>query len=142
VIAPDITFFGFDIDREDVDDWCFVLEEQMSEPRFGFDVDVPVPGQPQGGKPLQRVAPKRALMQMAQVNGPPSASFNTFKVMSWSHMGVSPGAFVGLAALMNPVEKPFASFSGLAANATAADVAKALLQLPFRAYYLGADLKT
>ena len=24
-IAPDITFFGFDIDRDDVADWCFVL---------------------------------------------------------------------------------------------------------------------
>jgi hypothetical protein len=36
-IPPDITFFGFEIDKGDVDDWCFVLEEQMTEPRFGFD---------------------------------------------------------------------------------------------------------
>jgi len=44
-IAPDITFFGFDIDRADIAQWCFVLEEQMTEPRFGFDVPVPPPGQ-------------------------------------------------------------------------------------------------
>ena len=25
--------------RKTIDDWCFVLEEQMTEPRFGFDVD-------------------------------------------------------------------------------------------------------
>ena len=65
VIPPDVTFFGFDIDREDVGDWCFVLEEQMSEPRFGFDVDVPAPDQPQGTKPLQRSALKAALIEMA-----------------------------------------------------------------------------
>jgi hypothetical protein len=32
-IPPDVTFFGFDIDKEQVAEWCFVLEEQMSEPR-------------------------------------------------------------------------------------------------------------
>jgi hypothetical protein len=39
-------------------------------------------------------------------------------------------------------DKPFASFPTLTPDATAADIAKALIQEPFRAYYLGADLAT
>jgi hypothetical protein len=141
-IAPDITFFGFDIDREDVAKWCFVLEEHMGEPRFGFDVDVPVQGQAQPVKP-QRSALKSALVRMAAPNNALLASgYNAYKALSWSHIGVSAGAFVSIAALVNPPNKPFASFPTLALDSTASDIAKALLQQPFRAYYLGADLAT
>ena len=143
VIAPDITFFGFDIDKGDVPNWCFVLEEQMSEPRFGFDVDVPVPGQSQGAAPKQRSALKSALVQMAVPNNALLASgYNAYKALSWSHLNVVAGAFASVQSLIDVSDKPFASFPTLAANATAADIAKALLQQPFRAYYLGTDLST
>jgi len=143
VIPPDITFFGFDIDKEDVADWCFVLEEQMSEPRFGFDVDVPAPGQPQGAKPPQRSGLQAALIEMAAPNSALLASgYNAYKALSWSHVQVQAGANFSIASIINPPDKPFASFPTLAANSTAADIAKALLQQPFRAYYLGADLAT
>lgn len=143
VIPPDITFFGFDIDKEDVGQWCFVLEEQMTEPRFGFDVDVPVPGQPQGAKPLQRSALKTALIQMATPgNALLAGGYNAYKALSWSHLQVQEGLNFSIAQLINPPNQPFADFPALAANATAADIAKALLQQPFRAYYLGNDLAT
>ena len=142
VIPPDITFFGFDIDKQDVAKWCFVLEEQMGEPRFGFDVDVPAQGQPAPVKP-QRSALRSALVQMAVPNNALLAGgYNAYKALSWSHIGVSAGAYASLAKLINVPNKPFASFPTLAADATAADLAKALLQQPFRAYYLGADLST
>jgi hypothetical protein len=147
-IAPDVTFFGFDIDKGAVDDWCFVLEEQMSEPRFGFDVDVTPEGQPQGTTPLRRSALTSTLTQLRQIaegEAPPNpmlANYNAYKALSWTHVQVGAGEFATLAKLINVPDKPFASFPTLAANATAAEIAKALLQQPFRAYYLGADLAT
>jgi hypothetical protein len=142
-IPPDITFFGFDIDKGDLKNWCFVLEEQMSEPRFGFDVPVPPPGQPQGTTPRQRSALKWALTQMAiPGNSLLARGYNPYKALSWSHLQVPPGGFVTLQGLINLANKPSASFPTLTPNATAADIAKALLQEPFRAYYLGADLWT
>jgi hypothetical protein len=38
--------------------------------------------------------------------------------------------------------KPFNSFPTLTGTATAAEIAKILLQQPFRAYFIGSDLKT
>ena len=40
-LKPDISFFGFDLTREEAvkgNGWFFVLQEQPSEPRFGLDV--------------------------------------------------------------------------------------------------------
>jgi len=40
-LVPDISFFGFDLDKNaalEGDGWFFVLQEQPSEPRFGLDV--------------------------------------------------------------------------------------------------------
>lgn len=143
VIPPDITFFGFDIDREDVDDWCFVLEEQMSEPRFGFDVELVPAGQPQGIKPKQRAALKSTLERLAVPGNALLASgYNAYKALSWSHIGVAAGGFTSVATLADPPNKPFDTLPTLPPNPTAADIAKVLLQEPFRAYYLGSDLKT
>lgn len=139
-IAPDITFFGFDIDREDVDDWCFVLEEQMSEPRFGFDVELVPAGQPQGIKPRPRGL-LTSTLELAKTGAAP-IGFNLYQALSWTHIGVAAGGFTSVGSLMNPAVPGFESFPALKANATAADIAKVLLQLPFRAYYLGSDLKT
>lgn len=38
--APDFTFYGFPFDQTKIqnEEWFFVLEEQPTEPRFGFDV--------------------------------------------------------------------------------------------------------
>jgi hypothetical protein len=36
--APDVTFFGFPLTEQDLEaGWFFVLQEQPTEPRFGFD---------------------------------------------------------------------------------------------------------
>jgi hypothetical protein len=140
-IPPDITFFGFEIDKGDVDDWCFVLEEQMSEPRFGFDVDEVPQGQPQGTAQLRRSALVSALKHIEANGTPPlAAGYNAYKALSWSHVQVAPGEFTSISKLLTVPGKPFSSFPTLAPNATAADIAKALLQQPFRAYYLGSDL--
>jgi hypothetical protein len=142
-IPPDITFFGFDIDKADVAKWCFVLEEQMSEPRFGFDVPETPAGQPQGTTPLRRTALTSVLDRMKQGDTTILASgYNPYKALSWSHVEVAAGAFASVQNLITVPAKPFSSFPTLAANATAADIAKALIQEPFRAYYLGADLAT
>jgi hypothetical protein len=142
-IAPDVTFFGFEIDKGDVDDWCFVLEEQMSEPRFGFDVAVTPPGQARGTAPSRRSALMSALVQMETPGNALLASgYNAYKALSWSHVQVAAGEFATVSKLTGVPDKPFASFPTLTANASAADIAKALLQQPFRAYYLGSDLAT
>jgi hypothetical protein len=157
-IDPDITFFGFDIDREAIDDWCFVIEEHMTEPRFGFDVDEP-PAPPVGGGggvvgtatvgKQRRPAMRAALQQYALGNAATpeflaikARGYNPYKALSWSHLGVADGQFTTVAALSNVPNAPFASFPTLTATPTAAEIAKALLQEPFRAYWEGPDLKT
>ena len=148
-IDPDITFFGFDIQQADIPNWCFVLEEQMSEPRFGFDVGDPVPGQrgrgakagPPGFGPQQRPALATQLATLAAMSPADYAKqdYNPWKALSWNHVGVNAGDYTTVKALvdMNP---PFASFPSLSDPPTAAQIAKALLQQPFRAYYVGDDL--
>lgn len=42
-LQPDVSFFGFDLDpHEAVSDpgWYFVIQQQPTEPRFGFDVEI------------------------------------------------------------------------------------------------------
>jgi hypothetical protein len=150
-LKPDITFFGFDIDREKIGDWCFVIEEVMGEPRFGFDVEDPAPGpdgEPRtiGAKP--RLALQTALTQFAMGNAAPQAfkdilarGYNPYKALSWSHLGVAAGAFASVQQIANP-DVPFASFPKLAATPTSAEIARALIQQAFRAYWEGPDLAT
>ena len=155
-ISQDISFFGFDIDAPDPahpeklssDDFCFVLEEQMHEPRFGFDVDVPNPNAPRTGPP-RRPALVKALVDMqamAQMEAPlvPSVmqKYNPYKALSWSHLGVPAGGHVTVDGLKQIPRPPFAEFPPLSARPSAAEIARALLQQPFRAFFLGADLKT
>ena len=150
VIAPDITFFGFDIDKGDIGDWCFVIEEHMGEPRFGFDIPDPAPG----GSPapigaVRRTALSTALTEYAAGNAASpqflvqkNAGFNPYKALTWAHVGVAEGAFASVGAIAMVPNKPFASFPALSATPTAAEIASALLQLPFRAYWEGPDLAT
>jgi hypothetical protein len=150
-IKPDITFFGFDIDKGDIADWCFVVEEQMSEPRFGFDVPVPPPaagGAKIGAKPRAALTWAREQFALGDAASQPFKALQArgsspWKSLSWSNLKVEAGAHVSigaLAALSNPAERPFASFPGLTATPTAAEIAQALLQEPFRAYWEGPDL--
>lgn len=156
-IAPDISFFGFDIDRGDIADWCFVVEEQMSEPRFGFDVPVAPPGAggAQAGARIgarPRAALSYAREQFArgdqadpQFKAFAAAGFSPWKALSWSQLPVAAGAHLSIAALAGlsqPGNEPFASFPGLSATPTAAEIAQKLLQEPFRAYWEGPDLAT
>jgi hypothetical protein len=150
-IKPDITFFGFDIDRDDIGDWCFVIEELMGEPRFGFDVGDPVPGAPAGPAigARRRVSLASALQALeagpvlgsgfAQVH---AQGFNAYKALTWEHVGVAPGGFASVASLVNVPQAPFAAFPKLGASPTAAEIARALIQEPFRAYWEGPDLAT
>ena len=151
-LAPDITFFGFDIDRGAIDDWCFVIEEQMTEPRFGFDVEEPSVPLADGNVaigPKRRTTMAWALEQYALGDAAVPAfkavkarGYNPYKALSWSHIGVAAGAFTTVTALTEMPDAPFASFPTLTATPTAAEVARALLQEPFRAYWEGPDLKT
>lgn len=147
-IGDDITFFGFDIDHDQIDTWCFVLEEQMHEPRFGFDVEESKPDQPRTGPPQRKVLTD-ALAQMKALTlarAPITASlyqnYNVYKALSWTHIGVQAGGFVTVDSLKTLAQEPYQDFPPLSATPSAAEIAKALLQQPFRAYFVGSDLKT
>ena len=142
VIGEDITFFGFDIDHDQIEKWCFVLEEQMTEPRFGFDVEEPVADQPRTGPKRRAVLLDTLTKLEANVATPLYQSYNPYKALSWTHVDVQAGAFASVANLVQVPNKPFASFPTLSTTPTAAEIAKALLQQPFRAYFIGSDLKT
>ncbi|HEY9023980.1 MAG TPA: hypothetical protein VIP05_06745, partial [Burkholderiaceae bacterium] len=142
VIGEDISFFGFDIDADEVDAWCFVLEEQMHEPRFGFDVDETPPGQDRTGPPRRQVLVDTLARVQAGDASAVMKNYNPYKALSWSHVGVQAGRFASVANLVSVPNKPFASFPTLTGTPTAAEIAKVLLQQPFRAYFLGSDLKT
>lgn len=147
LLAPDITFFGFDIDKADIGDWCFVIEEQMGEPRFGFDIADPAPGAAPAIGATRRPALLSALNSYAAGNAASpqflaarTAGFNPYKALTWAHLGVAEGAFASVSAIASVPNKPFASFPTLTATPTSAEIAGALLQLPFRAYWEGPDL--
>ena len=142
VIGEDITFFGFDIDHDQIEKWCFVLEEQMTEPRFGFDVEEPVADQPRTGPKRRAVLLDTLTKLEANVATPLYQNYNPYKALSWTHVDVQAGAFASVANLVQVPNKPFASFPTLSTTPTAAEIAKALLQQPFRAYFIGSDLKT
>jgi hypothetical protein len=98
VLPPDLTFFGFPLTRADLtagDGWYFVLEQQVTEPRFGLDEE-----------PAGQAAP--ALTRWSDA--------------SWAHTGVAPGGHLSLtagplaAAVLGGV--PFAGHAGLFAGHT------------------------
>ena len=122
-LPPDLVYVGFDIPIDDpvqaqteVARWCFVLEEQMTEPRFGFD-------EPDSGRATAAPGKKG------------------WKDVHWNQV-LPPGLerpFLRLGHLVAPFDKP-PWLTALAGTAHAAQVAQALLQRPFRAYYIGTDL--
>ena len=116
-LPPDLVYIGFDIvaTPQEAAKWCFVLEEQMTEPRFGFD---------EAG------------------SGRVQAAVGGWKDVTWDAVTrVGDGQFLTLErvrrakpASVGPAQVP--------ANSDAARIARALLQRPFRAYFLGATLVT
>jgi hypothetical protein len=123
-LSPDLVYVGFDIPIDDpaaakaeVAKWCFVLEEQMTEPRFGF-------GEPE------------------HTRATPSGGPKGWKDVNWDQV-MPPGLarpFLRLSHLVTPVPPKPAWLSALPPAAHAAQVAQALLQRPFRAYFIGTDL--
>nr|WP_295130750.1 hypothetical protein [uncultured Roseateles sp.] len=123
-LSPDLVYVGFDIPIDDpaaakaeVAKWCFVLEEQMTEPRFGFD------------------APERT-------RATPSDGPKGWKDVNWDQVMPPDLArpFLRLSHLVTPVPPKPHWLSALPPAAHAAQVAQALLQRPFRAYFIGTDL--
>jgi hypothetical protein len=122
-LPPDLVYVGFDIPivnpaqaKAEVAKWCFVLEEQMTEPRFGFD-------EPDSGRATAAEGKKG------------------WKDINWNQV-LPPGLerpFLRLGHLVAPFAKPV-WLTALPGMAHSAQVAQALLQRPFRAYYIGTDL--
>ena len=123
-LGRDITYLGFDInpDRDPaiadpkldlryMENFFFVLEEQMTEPRFGFD------------EPDKKGQAGKGWLSV-----------------DWNEVGVAGGQHFGSDQLRQALpltpDKPADWL-----NPHAATVANALLQRPFRGYYAGAALK-
>ena len=113
-LGNDITYLGFNIDPQVMERFFFVLQEQMTEPRFGFD------------DPEQENQPGQGWLSV-----------------DWGEVAVAPGQHFGSAQLrLAPPASANASAVAAWAAPHAATVADALLQRPFRGYYAGARLKT
>lgn len=116
-LGKDITYVGFDPEIrpavEEMQKWFFILEEQMTEPRFGFDEP---DGEGQEGI--------------------------TWLDVDWSEVKVQPGKHFGLANLIQapPAKSNTNQTLPIWINPHAARVADALLQRPFRGYYAGIKL--
>ena len=130
-LEPDITFFGFDLRRDEVrgspsgagdQGWYFVLAEHPTEPRFGLDAD----------------------------NGEYGAPPARWSDLNWAHLAASEAAldqltYINLAAtlpntsqvLQEPGE-PQLDWHGSGANAS--DLAWITLQRPFRVAIHGSDM--
>lgn len=147
VLPPDITFFLFPIDPARVADYWFVLEEPMSEPRFGFDDgqaprQVPRVTRRGGGQLIQG-------LRLSGLSQPPAA--DTWLDVDWGDVGTPVGRHLTLQDLASVRLTPESqlpsnvrrSLGGLSvAGSHAAQVATALLQRPFRGYFAGTRLAT
>lgn len=119
LLPPDMLYVGFDIPADnaaEVHQWCFVLEETLTEPRFGFDE--------------------------ADSTRARSGAGSGWSDVSWPQVLPASGEpFVRLAHLMAPPPGQTRS-ARLPPGAHAAHAAAALMQRPFRAYFLGRELMT
>lgn len=147
VLPPDISFFVFPIEPDQVANYWFVLEEPMTEPRFGFDDgeaprQVPRVRSRGGGQLMQRFV-------LAPGGGVPTA--DTWLDVDWGDVGTAPGSHLTLAQLASvnftpAAQLPAGTVRTLAklnsGNAHAGQSAAALLQRPFRGYFAGTRLAT
>jgi hypothetical protein len=112
-LGRDITYVGFDIAPENIDQYFFIVEEHMTEPRFGFD-DPEDDGQDK----------------------------SSWQGINWNDVGVQEGGFLLLDALKNAPPAKVAAVIASWADPHAAIVADAILQRPFRGYWRGEALAT
>jgi hypothetical protein len=112
-LGRDISYVGFPILPEEIGAYFFIIEEHMTEPRFGFD---------------ERVG-----------NGQNS---NSWQDVDWVDIGVDNGRYFGAVALRKaqPTKVPINVSHWV--DPHAATVADAALQRPFRGYWRGDALKT
>lgn len=136
-IQPDISFFLFNLPPNAANRYWFVLEEPMTEPRFGFDDSAAPREVPRvtrrGGQAMQRVP---FLTQAT----PPSA--DSWLDVDWADVGTAAGQHVSLAQLASVrlhdlPAKPRSVNELPATSAHAGQVAAALLQRPFRGFFDG-----
>lgn len=111
-LGKDISYIGFNIDPDSMQNFFFIFEEQMTEPRFGFD-EPDNDGQ----------------------NGP------SWLDVDWSEIGVDAGQYFGSVNLKQAPPAQIPAQAQPWQNPHAATIADALLQRPFRGYYAGAKLK-
>jgi hypothetical protein len=111
-LFADITYVGFDIAPAKIADYFFIIEEHMTEPRFGFD----------------------------EPDGPPSPNKSWLDV-DWSEVGVAPGDHFGGAKLITASHGVTSARAARWLAPNAATVADAILQRPFRGYWRGDALK-
>ncbi len=112
-LQPDIVFVGFDFDVDEAragNGTMFVLQEQPTEPRFGFDVPVG-----------------------ATSTGTVPAAWSD---LTWGHLGVDPGGFLSMAAFTGSPARPLAADVPSVQASWAShggDLAAIAFQRPFRA---------
>ena len=111
-LYADITYVGFNIAPEKITDYFFIIEEHMTEPRFGFD----------------------------EPEGPPSPNKSWLDV-DWSEVSVAPGEHFGAAKLIAASHGVTGARAPRWLAPNAATVADAILQRPFRGYWRGDALK-
>ncbi|MFI7582061.1 hypothetical protein [Kocuria kalidii] len=108
-IAPDVTFVGFDLNREEVEPdpgWYFVLAEQPTAPRFGLDVS--------GASALP----------------------GNWSDLHWGHVGADPGDHLSITGSgLNGRNVPLISGGSVRSTfgRNSADMAAITFQRPFRA---------
>lgn len=157
VIGDDIVFFLFPLADTDAKKYWWVLEEPMTEPRFGFDDEEQqreVPrmrrrggllqkpmevgrGAPVGSTFLARVNAQRLLNGEQALPATPAG--NTWLDVDWSEVGTPVGGSVTLAQLAQ-VDLIDNTLQVSSATSHAGQIARALLQRPFRGYFDGERL--
>ncbi|MFI2737434.1 hypothetical protein [Streptomyces sp. NPDC018711] len=126
-LDPDTTFLGFDLRLGEIldRDWCFVIAEQPTEPRFGLDdpsdeilASPPPPGL--WGRPY--VPPAETV---------PPTDADDWNNLDWSHLFDSPEQFQ--AATHAPgSRRPNVALDGLVWGDSAAGIARQCFQQPVR----------
>lgn len=153
VIGNDIVFFLFPLAASEAKDHWWVLEEPMTEPRFGFDDEEQQREVPRvrrrGGQPLgvgraapvggafrARINAERALFNLPALGAPPAG--DTWLDVDWSEVGTP----IGSAITLNQLRQVDLTDNALQVRAAshAGEIARALLQRPFRGYFDGARL--
>lgn len=115
-LPPDITFLGFDLDRDEArgtpgpnsenPGWFFVMEERISETRFGMDAPLAIPEE---------------------------HSFDTWDDLSWADLpednGLQPSGYVNVEAGPVPTNNPNNSYTW---DSNAATISRITVQRPVR----------